>query len=51
MPKPAPDPSPTLLAFDRVLLDRILFLLALAVILAITAGPSPWADGLRIIVQ
>jgi hypothetical protein len=42
---------PRLVPIDRVLLDRILFFLALAIILAVTAGPSPWANGLRIIVQ
>jgi hypothetical protein len=36
---------------DRAIVDRLLFFLAVAIILAITAGPSPWASGLPIIVH
>jgi hypothetical protein len=51
MPKVVPHPSRAPFRIDRVLLDRILFFVALAIVLAVTAGPSPWANGLRIIVQ
>ena len=50
MPQTVPSPSRTLFGIDRAVLDRILFFVALAIALAVTAGPSPWANGLRIIV-
>jgi len=42
-------PHGSRLLLSRLWLDRILFALALGVVLAVTAGPSPLANGLRLI--
>jgi hypothetical protein len=42
-------PHGSRMLLSRTWIDRILFALAIGVILAVTAGPSPLAKGLRII--
>ena len=51
MPRPALPYWRSPPIFDRATVDRILFFLAIAVILAVTAAPSLWASGMPVIAQ